>query len=304
MSTTRHGQCIVNDVRLHYVEAGPSDGDLVICLHGFPEFWYSWHRQLPALAGAGYRVIAPDMRGYNRSEKPHGVGAYSLEELTADVRGLVTQFGAEQAHIVGHDWGGVVAWATAYRHPDVVRSLTVLNAPHPLKYARELSLEQLGRSWYALFFQLPWLPERLFRARDFALLEELFTDERVSPEAFSPTDIDRYKDAFRHPGAVKSAISYYRALFRGTALTELPNSLPFVGSLRTPTQSGQVRAPTLVIWGENDVALTTAQLEGLETYVSDLQIERFPNASHWVNADRPEAVNEALCGFLERVDQS
>ena len=171
-----HHQAIVNGVRLHYVEAG--EGPLVVLLHGFPEFWYAWRDQIPALAAAGYRVVAPDMRGYNLSEKPPGVTSYRLEHLTADVAALIRQLGAERATVVGHDWGGAVAWQLPVFHPEVVERLAVLNAPHPGALLRELrTLEQLRRSWYIAFFQLPWLPELALRAGDAALLRRMLRQD-------------------------------------------------------------------------------------------------------------------------------
>ncbi len=296
----RYDQRIVNDVRLHVVEAGPVDGQPVICLHGFPEFWYSWRYQIPSLADAGYRVVAPDMRGYNRSEKPHGIDAYRLEELVGDVVGLADGTDAARVHLVGHDWGGVVAWATALERPEILESLTVMNAPHPVKYARELTLEQLARSWYALAFQLPWVPEAAFAARDYAALEAMFTDERVDADAFSEADIERYKAAFRRPGAMRSAISYYRALLRHHTIEEIPAAIPVIGDWLADDVD-PIAVPTLVIWGERDVALSTSQLEGLDRYVRELAIERYSDASHWVNVDRPAAVNDQLCTFLDAV---
>ena len=305
-----HEEAIVNGVRLHYVTAGPTDGDLVLCLHGFPEFWYSWRHQLPALAEAGYRVLAPDMRGYNRSEKPHGVSAYRIEELIGDVEGLISSTGRDAAHVVGHDWGGLVAWSTAIEAPEVVETLTILNAPHPIKYVRDLSFEQLRRSWYVFYFQVPWLPERLFAARDFALLEDLFRTAPCDPDAFSDEDVERYKTALARPGAVSSAISYYRAMARGAVTgrewdgAEPPSlrrhslaNVPVVGD-RLAGSVSTIEVPTLVVWGERDIALVLDQTRGLERYVEDVKVRRVPDAGHWVQLERPETVTEELRAFL------
>lgn len=305
-----HRETIANGVRLHYVEAGPDDGDLVVFLHGFPEFWGTWRRQLAALADAGYRVVAPDLRGYNRSEKPHGLDAYRLETLTADVEALIRELegakdssgsaetGARSAHVVAHDWGGMIAWATALSHPHAIDRLVVLNAPHPIKYARELTLSQVIRSWYAVFFQLPWLPERLFAARGYRALEELFWEAPNRSDAFTAEDVRGFKRAAARPGALESAINYYRANARGPIGEHLPGSIPVIGDrLVGPIET--IGAPTLVLWGEQDSALTLDQLDGLERYVDDLHVERFPDASHWVHADRPDRVNESILAFLE-----
>lgn len=292
-----HGETIANGVRLHYVEAGPEDGPPALVLHGFPDFWYSWRKQLPSLVEAGYRVLAPDMRGYNRSEKPHGVGAYRLETLTADVVAFLEGLETTPAHIVGHDWGGIVAWNVAMTHPEVLGRLAIVNAPHPIKYVRELSGEQALRSWYALSFQLPWLPERVLAARGFAVLERLYREESVRPEAFSDADRTRYKAAFRRPGALESALNYYRAFFRETVPANLPGAIPVVGE-RLVEPASTVDAPTLVVWGEQDTALSLEQIRGLERYVETVRVERVPEAGHWVHLDAPERVNNALLEHL------
>ena len=292
-----HREILADGIRLHCVAAGPDDGDLVVLLHGFPEFWYSWRHQIPPLTDAGYHVVAPDMRGYNRSEKPHGIGAYRLPILVRDVVALIDAFGADCAHVVGHDWGGLVAWQTAISHPDSVSTLTILNAPHPSKYARELSLEQARRSWYVLAFQLPWLPERLLASRDFAAFETMFGEGTADPDAFTPEAIERYKAAFRRPGSLESALNYYRAAFRGSISRELLAGVPILGSAIAEPVS-PVKPPTLVLWGEQDVALSVEQLDGLERYVEDVHVRRFPDASHWVQVDAPDRVTDAVLEFL------
>ncbi|MDL5361391.1 alpha/beta fold hydrolase [Halalkalicoccus sp. NIPERK01] len=292
-----HEEAIVNGVRLHYVEAG--EGPLVVLLHGFPEHWYSWREQIPALVEAGYRVVAPDMRGYNRSEKPPGVSAYRIGNLVEDVRALIAHCGADRAHLVGHDWGGVVAWEVAARHPDSVDRLVVLNAPHPSAYRRELwnpESDQAKRSWYVLFFQLPWLPELLVRAGRGRLLESLFRGGAANPEAFDDEAIRRYTEACLRPGAMTAMLNYYRALFRGTLRSKVPGrSLP-----DATTSDGLIGRPTLLVWGTDDEALSERLTEGLEKWVPDVEVERVAGASHWVQLDAPERVNDALVGFLSR----
>lgn len=292
-----HGETIANGVRLHYVEAGPEDGKPVLLLHGFPDFWYSWREQIPTLANAGYRVLAPDMRGYNRSEKPHGVENYHLEALTADVVAFLEGVGATPAHVVGHDWGGVVAWNVAMAHPGALTRLAVLNAPHPRKYVRELGGEQALRSWYALSFQLPWLPERILAVWRFTVLEGIYRAESVRPGSFTDADLARYRAAFRRPGALESALNYYRAFFRKTVPANLPGAIPIVGNhLVDPAPT--VDTPTLVVWGEQDTALSLEQTTGLERYANRLRVEGVPGAGHWVHLDAPERVNEALLTHL------
>lgn len=280
-----HRDAVVNGVRLHYVEAG--SGPLVVLLHGFPEFWYSWRYQIPALAAAGYRVVAPDMRGYNTSEKPAGVRAYAIESLTDDVAALIDHLQEQRAVVVGHDWGGGVAWSVPMRHPAIVDKLIVLNAPHPAAFLREVRTPaQLARSWYMVFFQLPWLPEAVMRAGGYAILERTLRTDPVRRNAFSDEDIRRYKAAARRPGALTAGINYYRAAFRRD-----PRE-----SLREPPA---ITCPTLLIWGEQDRYLGIRLTEGLERWVPGIQVERIREASHWVQIDAPERVNAAVLRFLK-----
>jgi pimeloyl-ACP methyl ester carboxylesterase len=279
-----HREALVNGVRLHYVEGGL--GQLVVLLHGFPEFWYCWRRQLPALVGAGYRVLAPDLRGYNLSEKPAGVASYRIDLLCQDVVGLIRHAGAERAVVVGHDWGGGIAWETALRHPAIVEKLVILNAPHPEAFLRELrTFEQLRRSWYMFLFQLPWLPEWKISRHYFAAFDQLFRANPVRPDAYTDADIRLTKAAFARPGALTAAINYYRAAFRSL----------FRGR---ETRNPRTEIPTLLIWGERDRYLGSRLTEGLDRWVPNLRIERLPDASHWVQNDAPERVNELLLEFL------
>jgi epoxide hydrolase 4 len=290
-----HEQAIINGVRLHYVEAG--EGPLVVLLHGFPEHWYAWREQIPALVAAGYRVVVPDMRGYNRSEKPHGTESYRMDEFVGDVVSLIEVCGEGRASVVGHDWGGVTAWEVAARHPEAVDRLVVLNAPHPAVYRRELRSrrsDQRKRSSYALFFQLPRLPEALFRVRGYRAIERLFREGPEDPDAFDAEEIARYKRACARPGAMTSMLNYYRAAFRGQIRSILPGE-------RSPDRAREERIdrPTLLIWGMRDRALSPRLTEGLERWVPDLRVERLPEASHWVQADEPDRVHELLVDFLD-----
>ena len=283
-----HREGVVNDVRLHWVEQGA--GPLVVLLHGFPEFWWGWHRQIPALAAAGFRVVAPDMRGYNLSEKPKGAASYRVSILLEDIASLIRHLGEARAHVAGHDWGGVVAWRLAMAHPELVDRLVIANAPHPAVFVRELKRpRQLLRSWYAMFFQLPLLPEALFRANDYAMLERIFRKGPARPGAFSDDDIRHYREAMSRPGALTAMLDYYRTFARNLGRRGGP-----AGGERTRI----VTQPTLVIWGERDTALDPHNLDGLEEYVPDLRIECLPNASHWVLADEPDRVSELMIGFL------
>jgi epoxide hydrolase 4 len=275
----------VNGVRLHVVEAGVS-GPLVVLLHGFPEFWYSWRHQLPELA-AHRRVLAPDLRGYNLSEKPRGIQSYDLATLCDDIAALIAASGERQADVVGHDWGGAIAWALAIRRPDVVRRLAILNAPHPGAFARDLRHPaQLRRSWYIAFFQLPRLPEWTIARNDYALLRAscAAVNRARRTEVFTQDDVERFVAAFARPGAATAAINYYRALARG--------------GQRAISPLRRIDAPTLVLWGERDPALGVELLDGLDRYVANLDVQRFSNAGHWLNQERPEDVTRALDAFL------
>jgi pimeloyl-ACP methyl ester carboxylesterase len=277
-----HGFAELDEVRLHYVEAG--DGPLVVLLHGFPEFWFGWRRQIPALAGAGFRVVAPDMRGYNLSSRPSGVRAYDLDRLAADVAGLIGERGSDRALVAGHDWGAAVAWWTAIRRPEVVERLAILNVPHPRRFLRGLrNPRQLARSWYMAFFQAPWLPERLLARRDYRALRFVFSDAR--PGAFAPGEMDRYMEAWSRPGAVAASLNYYRALTRRSPARTM-------GALQP------VQAPTLVIWGVHDRALEAELAEPDRADVPNLQGVVRLDASHWVQLDEPERVNRLLIEFF------
>jgi pimeloyl-ACP methyl ester carboxylesterase len=274
---------VVDGVRLHYVEAG--SGPLVVLLHGFPEFWWSWRRQIPALVEAGFRVVAVDQRGYGMSDRPASWRDYRVERLAADIAGLIAALGEERAHVVGHDWGAAVAWTLASLHPGRVQRLAILNVPHPVRMVQALqtSPRQLLHSWYMFFFQIPWLPERLMRAGGRRTLEGAYGDAR--PGAFTEADFDRYADALLGPGGLKGPIDWYRA-----ALRRAP------GATRRMYQP--IPAPTLVIWGEQDRFLGADLADPDPALVPDVRVVRLPEASHWVQHDEPEAVNRLLVDFL------
>jgi pimeloyl-ACP methyl ester carboxylesterase len=280
----RDGYADLGEARLHYVEAG--EGPLVILLHGFPECWLSWSFQIPALAAAGFRVVAPDMRGYNLSSRPREVAAYDLDLLAADVRDLIRERGAERAHVAGHDWGAAVAWATAMNHPEVVERLAILNVPHPRRMLQGLRRpRQLARSWYMFAFQLPWLPERAARARRWWGWRRLFEREAM-PGVYTAEDVERYIEAWSQPGAATGMLNYYRAAFRQTPR-------------RAEARIRRVDAPTLVIWGERDRHLGAELAEPDRADVPNLErVVRLPEASHWVHRDEATRVSELLVEFF------
>jgi pimeloyl-ACP methyl ester carboxylesterase len=271
-----------DDVRLHYLEAG--DGPLIVLLHGFPEFWFGWRLQIAPLAAAGFRVLAPDMRGYNLSSRPAGVAPYAADKLADDVRGLIRARGAESALLVGHDWGGSAAWATAMKHPEVVERLAILDAAHPRALQKGLrNPRQLLRVWYFFFFALPGLPERAVRARRWRFFRRFLRDARP---AYTPAEIERYVEAWSRPGAASAMINYYRCSVRESQKQAAAAIRP-------------ISAPTLLIWGERDRYLGPGVREPDRDDVPGLEgIERLPNASHWVHHDEPERVTQLLIDFF------
>jgi pimeloyl-ACP methyl ester carboxylesterase len=289
-SSIRHGYAQVGGVRLHYAERG-SGGKLVLLLHGFPECWYSWRHQLMSL-GDRYTVVAPDMRGYNLSDKPARVEDYRVEHLADDVTGLIRHFGAREAAVVGHDWGAGVAWAVAQRHPEYVWKLAAMQVPPPAAWRDNMSLRQALRSWYMLFFQIPRLPEWLLSRQDFAALERNFKETVYRKGTFTDADIAVYKQAFREEGAMTAAINYYRAnimkLFRKPAKEE------------ETFGDGRIRVPTLFIFGEQDFAIIPETARGVSAYVDAPYREvRIATSGHWVQNEAAEEVNAALAQFLD-----
>jgi epoxide hydrolase 4 len=280
-----HGEAQVGGgIRLHYVEAGPADGPLLVLLHGFPEFWYSWRHQLPVLAEAGFHVVAPDMRGYGLSDKPVGWRRYRTDALAHDIAGLIRHFGAERAYLVGHDWGAAVAYTTAMRHPELIEKLAILNVPHTERMlAGFRTLRQLRKSWYMFFFQIPGLPERGFARDDFSFGKRSLRAD--SPKAFSDEDLELYAQAWARPGALSGMINYYRAALRTSPRATLAQLVP-------------IEMPTMVIWGMRDRHLGSELAEPLPQWVPDLRMERIPEATHWVQHDAPERVNELLIDFF------
>lgn len=273
-----------NGVRLHYVTQG--EGTLMLMLHGFPEFWYSWRHQISAFA-QDYKVVAIDQRGYNDSDKPADLSAYRMSELVQDVRGVIQALGYDRCILVGHDWGGAVAWNFAYAYPEMVQRLIVMNLPHPAKFAAGLQTpQQLLRSWYIFFFQVPFLPELALQAFDYQLIAALFSNMAIDKDAFTTADLNAYKQAAAKPGALTAMLNYYRA-----------NILqPELGR----REWGVLNVPTLLIWGEEDSALGKELTYGTEAYVQDLTVRYIPNCSHWVQQERPQLVNEYMQAFLQR----
>ncbi|WP_315785054.1 alpha/beta hydrolase [Fischerella sp. JS2] len=270
-----------NGIRLHYITQG--EGPLMLMLHGFPEFWYSWRYQIPEFAKY-FKVVAVDLRGYNDSEKPKDQSAYVMDEFIKDIQGVIKGLGYEKCILVGHDWGGAIAWCFAYAHPEMVERLIVLNIAHPAKLSEGLRTpSQLLKSSYMFLFQLPWLPEFLIQSLDYQLLENAFKGMAVNKNAFIEADIEAYKNAAAKRGALTAMLNYYRNIFQGQMFNK---------------SWGILEVPTLMIWGEKDTAQGKELTYGTEAYVRDLQIKYIPDCSHWVQQEQPELVNQYMQEYL------
>jgi epoxide hydrolase 4 len=276
-----------NNIRLHCVVQG--EGDLVILLHGFPEFWYSWRHQIPALS-RHFKVVVPDLRGYNDSDKPDS--GYDLDTLSADIQGLISNLGYVKAHIVGHDWGGAIAWHFAQKFPGLLDRLAVLNAPPPQRFMQELvgNLDQLRRSWYMLAFQIPALPEWLIRQNLRGILKTLFQGQAVRKGAFTTKDTEIYQAALEKPGALSAVLNYYRQLLSPQTWVSNWGRSP-----------APVTVPTLVLWGEEDCFFSQKLVEGIDRLVTaPLQLKFLPHCGHWIQQEAPQTVNRELLTFLRQ----
>lgn len=278
----QHEYIVSNGLKLHYVTQG--EGPLMLMLHGFPEFWYSWRHQIPEFA-KDFKVVALDLRGYNDSDKPQEQSAYVMAEFIKDVEGVIKGLGYDRCVLVGHDWGGAIAWNFAYAHPEMLERLIILNIPHPAKFAAGLRTpQQLLRSSYMFLFQLPWLPELLIQAADYQAVENAFKGMAVNKGAFSQEDIQAYKDAAAKRGALTAMLNYYRNILQQGM---------------TSQDWRVLEVPTLMIWGEKDTALGKELTYGTTAYVRNLQIKYIPECSHWVQQEQPQLVNQYMREFLE-----
>jgi pimeloyl-ACP methyl ester carboxylesterase len=285
-----HSYIETNGIRLHVVQAGPKSGVPVLLLHGFPETWRCWIRQLPALVEAGCRVILPDQRGYNLSDKPRGVKNYKADTLVDDIVGLIDALEYEKVNLVGHDWGAAIAWLLACKYPERLHRLSIMNVPHPGVMRRFLlrDFEQMRRSWYIFLFQLPWLPEAGMQ-RDNWRGAELALRGSGKIHTFTNEDIEKYKEAWSQPGAMTAMINWYRAAVR----YQMP--VP---------EEPRIKVPTLMMWGMQDVALTHRMARPSMDYVDEGNLIFFPEATHWVQRDAAEEVNHYLLDFvLDKVSQ-
>jgi len=265
--------------------AGPGD-KLALLLHGFPECAYSWREQIPLLAKLGYRVWAPNLRGYGKTDRPLAVADYTIDKLEQDVADLIEASGAKSVVLIGHDWGAAIAWSFAMYHPGKLERLVIMNVPHPARMQAGLrTWKQLRKSWYMVFFQIRGLPERLLSLGDFTAVGRAFRDMAVHKDRFTDDVLEVFKRNAAEPGALSAMVNYYRAL---------PHAFGLVKKRGMP----KIETKTLMIWGEQDTALGKELTYGTEHHVSDLTLRYIPDASHWVQQDRPDAVNAMLSAFL------
>lgn len=279
-----HQYIETNGIRLHVLQDGPKDAPLVILLHGFPDFSYGWRHQIPYLASTGYRVWAPDQRGYNLSDKPDGLAAYYLDVLAADVVGLIDATGQKQVFLVGHDWGGSIAWWVANKYPDRLSKMVILNIPNgAAKMDLRGNFTQLRKLWYVLFFQIPWLPEFLCSRQNWNLLVQMLKNSS-RPGTFTDRDLDRYRQAWSQPKAFSSMLNWYRA-----GLRKLP----------PPPANPRITVPTLLIWGGAQDSLLGRELAQPSIDLCDNgRLVFIEEGTHWVQAEEPERVNELIGTFL------
>ncbi len=283
--TYRHVHIATNGITLHAVEAGPQTGPLLVFLHGFPEFWYGWRAQIEFFAARGYRVVAPDQRGYNLSDKPRGVAAYDLDCLAADVIGIFDHYRADRARLVGHDWGALCAWWVALKFPQRLEKLAILNVPHPAVMRQHLisNRAQRKRSWYVFFFQLPRIPEWRMRKNNWEI-NRVALSKTSRPGTFSAADLEKYVAAWSRPGAATGMINWYRAgmrkLFAGIA-------------------DRRIAVPTLLIWGAQDKFMGREMAQPSIDWCDHGRLEFIENATHWVQHEEADRVNELLYGFLQ-----
>ena len=285
----------VNGIRLHYASVGR--GKLIMFVHGFPEFWFAWEKQLKEF-GKDYQAVAPDMRGYNLSSKPSTVEEYHVKDLIEDLKALAKYLGHEKMIMVAHDWGGAVAWSAAMRYPELLEKLIIINAPHPAVFARELlnNPDQQTASQYMLMLRSA-KAQRVLSENNYTRLADVLV-QFGSKWEMTDEKRQKYIEAWSQPGALTGSLNYYRAspLYPPTSKSDEEQVSSI---LNLPKEMFAVKMPTLVIWGEEDRALLTGNLDGLEEYVEDLTVKRIPDGTHWVVHEQPELINSLIRDFIK-----
>lgn len=279
---------IVNGIRLHVIEAGASSDPVVIFLHGFPEFWYAWRHQIAFFTNVGYRVVVPDLRGYNLSDKPTGVAAYTLPVLVQDCRALISALQASSLYLVGHDWGAAIAWKIAEKYPELLNRLVILNLPHPKVFMQTLknSIRQLLKSWYIGFFQIPVIPEKILTMGNYALLEKALTCTSL-PGTFTEETISYYKNAWKQSGALRAMIHWYRAIRHNPGAME---------------EGHPIRVPTLLLWGARDVALRSEMAHKSILLCEKGKLILREDATHWIHHEKSDFVNAQILEFFRQTE--
>ncbi|MGH2319838.1 alpha/beta fold hydrolase [Planococcus sp. SE5232] len=273
-----------NGIHLHVAVAGPEDGPLVVLLHGFPEFWFGWKNQIQPLAEKGYRVVAPDQRGYNLSDKPEGIDNYTVDHLRDDVIGIIEHFQQKTAIVIGHDWGGAVAWHLAATRPEYVEKLIVLNIPHPQAMPRVLKKNPLQwmKSSYIAFFQLPNLPEKALGMGEFKAMQQSI-EQTSKPDTFSKHEMEQYKAAWSQSDALTAMLNWYRAIRRG--------------SFRQVSET-KIKVPVRIIWGMGDQFLSPMLAKESMSFCEEVNLAFVGEATHWIQHEQPEIVNRLIAQFI------
>jgi len=272
----------VNGIKLHALHDGEGNREIIIFLHGFPEFSYAWHRQIPFFAARGFHALAPDQRGYNLSSKPRGISAYTIDKLVADMAAWIKQITTQKVILVGHDWGGGVAWMLATQHPELLKKLVILNMPHLAVIKKHLksNFKQMLKSWYVAFFQLPFLPEIACRFQNYRFLSSSLV-RTANKNTFTNAEIDIYKKAWRQPYALTAMINWYQAYLLDA----------------TKTYS-DVTIPTLIIWGKKDATLSAAMAKDSLKHCTQGKLIYIDDATHWLHHEKPDMLNELILNFV------
>jgi len=273
-----------NGVKLHVMEAGPADGQMILFLHGFPEFWYAWRKQIDYFADKGYLVVVPDQRGYNLSYKPEGIASYKIDELAKDIVGLIDAYGRDKTFLVGHDWGASVSWWVALKYPERLQKLVILNVPHPKVMAKTVftNVEQMKKSWYIFYFQLPGAVDKLADSTNYQWVLDMITSS-ANPGAFTPVELEEYRKAFAQPGAFTAMVNWYRAMIQ---------------TKQEQPQSFEVTVPMILMWGEDDVAMLTEMADESMAYCKQGKLIKFPKVSHWIQHEAADKVNPLIATFF------